>query len=291
MQEITNSPIDQTELKPYLKCQDYMVSNKIFELKIDSKNQLLVTNPQPKAENLAAYYQSETYISHTDANKSLFDKIYQSVKKHTLNQKLKLINSFQTQENTLLDIGCGTGDFLKQCRNNNWNVAGVEPNANARDLANKKLQLSIATILEDVQQNTYDVITLWHVLEHVADLDTYISQLKKLLKPNGRLIIAVPNYQSYDAQYYKAFWAAYDVPRHLWHFSKKSIQNLFSKYKFELVAIKPMKFDSFYVSLLSEKNKTGKSNPLRAFYIGLLSNLKAFKKTNYSSHIYVFKHK
>ena len=290
MQEITKSPIDQTALKPYLKCQDHLVSNKIFELKIDTKNQFLVTSPQPKAENLAAYYQSKTYISHTDANKSLFDKIYQKVKKYTLNQKLKLINSFQTSEKTLLDIGCGTGDFLKHCQNNNWIVTGVEPNTNARDLANQKLQTTLHSVLEDVQ-NTYDVITLWHVLEHVADLDGYISQLKKLLKPNGRLVIAVPNFQSYDAQHYKSFWAAYDVPRHLWHFSKKSIQNLLHQYHFELETIKPMRFDSYYVSLLSEKNKTGKSNPIKAFYTGWLSNLKAAKKMNYSSHIYIFKQK
>ena len=139
------------------------------------------------------------------------------------------------------------------------------------------------------KENKFDVITMWHVLEHVPNLEKYISQLKQLLKPNGRLVIAVPNYKSFDAKYYKEFWAAYDVPRHLWHFSQKAIKDLFEKENMIVEKTIPMKLDSFYVSLLSEKYKNGKSNPVKAFHVGLLSNIKAKRTKEYSSLIYILK--
>ncbi|UMB59529.1 class I SAM-dependent methyltransferase [Lutibacter sp. A80] len=279
--------------KPYLSCIDYTVSNKKFDLIYNAKLDMLETYPQPKVEELGLYYQSSDYISHTDAKKSFLDKVYQIVKKYALNTKLKLINSFKTSEQNLLDIGCGTGDFLVTCKNNGWNVVGVEPNKNARDLAESKLnKQSTSTIFSDIEQLTsekFDVITLWHVLEHVPNLESYILKLKSLLKPNGVLVVAVPNFKSFDALYYKQYWAAFDVPRHLWHFSKTAIQQLFSKQQMDVVKILPMKFDSFYVSLLSEKYKTSKSNFIKAFYIGFKSNLKASASKEHSSLIYVIK--
>jgi len=284
----------ESKKRKHLTCTDFTVSNEKFDLILDENLEMLVTSPQPKKENLAAYYESEEYISHTDANKSLFDKVYQNVKNYTIRQKLNLINSFRIEEKNLLDIGCGTGDFLHFCQQNNWKITGVEPNKNARDLAIEKLDLdnsiseSVEVLMKD-QSKRFDVITMWHVLEHVPNLEAYISYLKKLLKPNGRLIIAVPNYKSYDAKYYGKFWAAFDVPRHLWHFSQKSIKLLFFKFDMELENTLPMKFDSYYVSLLSEKYKFGSSNPLKAFYIGFLSNWKASSSTEYSSLIYILK--
>ena len=289
MLDIKQSPIQNNNLKPYLVAKDFMVSNKEFSILMDEVSGLLVTSPRPFLDVLGDYYKSDTYISHTDANKTLFDKVYQWVKKHTLNQKLKLINSFNTESKTVLDVGCGTGEFLKVCQDNAWQVSAVEPNAAARTLAENKLAIKIPTDLAEIKNQQFDVITLWHVLEHVPNLNEYIKQLEKLLKPNGRLTVAVPNHESYDAQYYQEFWAAYDVPRHLWHFSKKSIGLLFESVSMKVENIKPMKFDSFYVSLLSEKNKNGKSNPFRAFWIGLRSNVKAKSKMNYSSLIYVIK--
>ncbi|MBT8317637.1 MAG: class I SAM-dependent methyltransferase [Lutibacter sp.] len=252
---------------------------------------MLETSPMPKGEELASYYESESYISHTDSNKTLTDKLYQFVKSFALKQKLSLINSFNTEEQKLLDIGCGTGDFLLTCKNNGWTVVGVEPNSKAKNLAISKLNSNkkskVHSNLENIGTQKFDVITLWHVLEHVPNLENYILKLKSLLKPNGILVIAVPNYRSFDATHYKQFWAAYDVPRHLWHFSKKSIQLLFSDVHMNLINIKPMLFDSFYVSLLSEKYKSGKSNLLKAFFIGLLSNMKALVTKEYSSLIYI----
>lgn len=276
-----------------ITCQDYTVSNQKFDLVYNKELEMLETFPQPKEEDLGNYYESETYISHTDSNKSILDKVYQIVKKYTLNKKLKLINSFKTKDKYLLDVGCGTGDFLLNCKNSGWNVVGVEPNENAKNLAKFKLSTNkdsvVYTELSEINSKQFDVITLWHVLEHVPNLELYISNLKRLLKPNGVLVIAVPNFKSYDASYYKQFWAAFDVPRHLWHFSKKAIQLLFSKEKMKLVKILPMYFDSYYVSLLSEKHKTGTTNFIKAFYVGLLSNLKALRTKEYSSLIYILK--
>jgi ubiquinone/menaquinone biosynthesis C-methylase UbiE len=207
---------------------------------------------------------------------------------------LKLINSFKTADKNLLDVGCGTGDFLLICKNSGWTVTGVEPNVKAKIAAENKLKgKSDSEIYSEINQlkseAQFDVITLWHVLEHVPNLEAYISTLKKLLKPNGVLIVAVPNFKSYDASYYKQFWAAFDVPRHLWHFSKKSIHLLFEKHEMSVVKILPMWFDSFYVSLLSEKYKNVKGNFLKAFCIGLISNIKAISTKEYSSLIYILK--
>ncbi|WP_456378241.1 class I SAM-dependent methyltransferase [Lutibacter sp.] len=282
-----------TNKKYFFTCKDYTVSDENFDLVYNAEFEMLETFPQPKEEDLGNYYESEEYISHTDSNKSMLDKVYQIVKKDTLNKKVKLINSFKTKNRNLLDVGCGTGDFLLNCKNNGWSVVGVEPNDNAKNNAKSKLGANkdsvIYSELSKIKSEKFDVITLWHVLEHVPNLEVYISNLKCLLKPNGVLVIAVPNFKSYDANYYKQFWAAFDVPRHLWHFSKKSIQLLFLKDKMNVVKILPMYFDSFYVSLLSEKYKTGTTNFMKAFYIGLLSNLKALRTKEYSSLIYILK--
>ena len=279
--------------KHYLTCKDYTVSNKIFDLLYNQKLEMLETSPKPNLEDLGSYYESEDYISHTDSITSLIDKLYQLVKTYSLKKKLNLIDSFNSEEKQLLDIGCGTGDFLLTCKNNGWNVVGVEPNEKARKLTKTKLsvnnQTQVNSEIEELSSQKFDVITMWHVLEHVPNLEDYILKLKLLLKPNGVLVVAVPNYKSYDAIYYKQFWAAFDVPRHLWHFSKKSIQLLFSEVNMKVVKTKPMKFDSFYVSLLSEKYKRGTSNFLFAFCIGLVSNLKALVTKEYSSLIYVIK--
>lgn len=274
----------------FLRLKDYSVSGEKFELIYNSELELLETTPKPSLEKLPSYYESEDYISHTDSKRSLTDKLYQFVKSYALKSKLKLINSFQTEERNLLDVGCGTGEFLLTCKINGWNVAGVEPNKKARALTEEKIETeTIYSELNEIESNRFDVITLWHVLEHVPDLTQYISKLESLLKPNGVLLIAVPNYKSFDATYYKNFWAAFDVPRHLWHFSQTSIKLLFSKSNFLLKKVVPMYFDSFYVSLLSEKYKTGSSNFVKAFFIGLRSNLRAMKTKEYSSLIYILK--
>ncbi|WP_272151012.1 class I SAM-dependent methyltransferase [Tenacibaculum aiptasiae] len=276
------------DLKPFLNCIDYTVSKESYEVMLNEEYDMLVTSPVPS--NLETYYLSEEYISHTDSKKGFIDKIYQLVKNYTLKKKLKLINSFNTKSKTILDVGAGTGNFLKVCKENNWEIKGVEPSDKARKIAEEK-SIKLHKEITEIKNTSFDVITLWHVLEHIPNLVEYTNQLKKLLKPNGVLIIAVPNYKSYDADYYKEFWAAYDVPRHLWHFSKNSIQKIFSNINMNVEKILPMKFDSFYVSLLSEKYKNKKSKAIKAFFVGLKSNLKAKKNGEYSSLMYIIKNK
>jgi 2-polyprenyl-3-methyl-5-hydroxy-6-metoxy-1,4-benzoquinol methylase len=275
----------------YLKVKDHSVSGEGFELIQNSEYGFLETFPQPSSENLPKYYQSEDYISHTDSKRNLFEKAYHLIRKISLNKKLSLINSYSLESKNVLDIGCGTGDFLQTAQQNNWTVSGIEPNKEAREIGNKKTNNSVFETGQLLKFNTssFDVITLWHVLEHLPDLENQVTVFKKLLKPNGTLIIAVPNYKSFDAKHYKQFWAAYDVPRHLWHFNQESVSKLVSKQSMEVIKVIPMVFDAFYVSLLSEKYKAGKMNLLKGFWIGLISNLKALNTKEASSLIYVVK--
>jgi len=270
----------------YLKIKDYSVSQEYFELHLDSKYGLLKTFPIPA--DLDKYYQSEDYISHTDTKRSLFEKIYYFVKQYTLYRKEKIIRFYSKQKRTLLDIGTGTGDFLNYANKKKWKTTGFEPNNKAKELARQKGVFLVESTTE-LTENTFDVITLWHVLEHIPDLEKQLLELKRLCKPNGHIIVALPNYKSYDAKYYKEFWAGFDVPRHVWHFSKKATEKLFSEKRMTLEKIYPMCFDSFYVSLLSEKYKNGKMNFLKALVTGTLSNLKGILNKEFSSHIYVFK--
>ncbi|SFC54324.1 class I SAM-dependent methyltransferase [Flavobacterium phragmitis] len=282
--------MDVLNKKHFLTVKDHSVSKEIFDLYYDEELDMLITSPQPELQNLGKYYESEDYISHTDNKRSLFEKAYHFVKNIALQNKLNLINSEQPQKGKLLDIGAGTGDFLLTAKNNGWETIGVEPSDRAKNIAKQK-GISFVEEISTLENNSLDVITMWHVLEHVPNLEQQIQELKRLLKPTGTLIVAVPNYKSFDANHYETFWAAYDVPIHFWHFSKKSIQLLFEKVDIKLEKILPMKFDSFYVSLLSEKYKTGKMNYIKAFFVGLKSNWKAKSTKEYSSHIYVLKNK
>lgn len=280
--------MDISNKKHFLTVIDYSVSKETFDLYYDQDLDLLITSPQPSPENLGRYYESNDYISHTDSKRSLFEKAYHFVKGIALKNKLNLINNCSSSKGNLLDIGAGTGDFLFTAKQNGWETIGVEPSEKAKGNAiGKGIKFSDST--QDLESHSFDVITMWHVLEHIPNLEIQIKELKRLVKPNGTIIIAVPNFKSYDANYYGKFWAAFDVPIHFWHFSKKAIQLLFQKENIKLEKVLPMKFDSFYVSLLSEKYKKGKMNFVKAIWIGLVSNWKAKSSLEYSSHIYVLK--
>ncbi|MBD0723615.1 methyltransferase [Flavobacterium sp. L1I52] len=272
----------------FLTVKDHSVSKETFDLYYDETLDMLITHPQPSLENLGKYYESEDYISHTDNRRSLFEKAYHFVKGIALKNKLNLINSQQAAKGRILDIGAGTGDFLSVAKNDGWQTMGIEPSDRAKEIAIGK-GISFVENTTELENHSFDVITMWHVLEHVPDLDFQIKELKRLLKPEGTLIVAVPNFKSFDAKHYGTYWAAFDVPIHFWHFSKKAIQMLFEKENMKLEKVLPMKFDSFYVSLLSEKYKNGKMNFIKAFLIGLQSNWKAKRNLEYSSLIYVLK--
>ncbi|MCM4167855.1 methyltransferase [Arenibacter sp. H213] len=270
----------------YLECKDHSVSGETFRLTYDHNKDMLVTETRP--ENLEEYYKSEAYISHTDSNKTVIEKLYQAVKIVNLKSKTQLINKYSNDEKCLLDVGAGTGDFLIAAQKKGWKTIGVEPNHKAREKAKEK-GVEVVAHLETVAKKKFNTITLWHVLEHLPDLEEQIKVLTGLLSENGTLIIAVPNYKSYDAIHYKQYWAAFDVPRHLWHFSKQSIEVLFGEHGFKIIKTKPMLYDAFYVSILSEKYKSKKQRFIKALWIGLKSNFLGWRSKEYSSHIYILK--
>lgn len=210
-------------------------------------------------------------------------------RKYTLHQKYKLIQSLGTEKSTL-DYGCGTGHFINYLNSKAWKTDGIEPDKTARTIASKNESLEIYSSLSEIPKNKYGVITLWHVLEHIHDLNETIQSLRSLLQKNGRLVIAVPNHESYDQQLYKQHWAAYDTPRHLYHFNQLTIKELMKYNKLKLIETHPMKLDAYYVSMLSEQQKNGKSNYIQSIINGWKSNNWAKNNgNNYSSLIYIFK--
>lgn len=290
MNTLDQCPIcEGTTFVPFLNARDYTVSQDRFQIVKCSECGFHFTNPIPDETKIGEYYKAESYISHSSTNKGFINKLYQRVRKHTLKQKLKLIQRSSTGK-ALLDIGAGTGHFLSTCKEAGYNVTGLEPDKDARAFALENFNLHLDPIEELYKQEekSKDVITMWHVLEHVYHLKKDVTQIEKVLKADGTLIVAVPNMRSFDAQFYKEFWAAYDLPIHLYHFQPSDIQNLFATVGMEVEEILPMKFDAYYVSMLSEKYKGG--NMIRAFFNGWRSNIKA-KSDSYSSQIYILKKK
>ncbi len=283
-------------LNKVLDCKDFSLTQEHFDI-IECPNcSLRHTFPIPTPDKIAPYYNFTDYISHTDIDEGWMNKLYHKVRKRTLHQKTNWIQSlFTGLKGSILEIGAGTGAFANAMKEKGWKVTALEPDESTRKRAKDNYKIDVLPIedLYILPENSFDVITLWHVLEHVHELNGYFKAIHKLLKPNGRLIIAVPNYTSFDAKYYKSFWAAYDVPRHLYHFTPESMDFLSKRYQFKILQTKPMWFDSFYVSLLSEKyRQSGYLGILRAFVIGILSNLIALKNNKKSSSvIYEIKHK
>src|SRR6188474_1306048 len=260
------------------KVKDNTVSQEYFEIYHCRNCQVRFTQNSPSEVSIGAYYKSEDYISHTDTSKGLINRIYRFVRNFSINQKKNLVEKNTGLENgTLLDVGSGTGHFAAAMKNEGWQVTGLEPDEGARAVAGKEHSLNLlpSVALFNLPEKKFNAITLWHVLEHVHDVKKYIQTFKKLLAENGKLFIAVTNYTSYDAEKYKEYWAAYDVPRHLYHFAPASMKRLMEKHGLKIISYKPMWYDSFYVSLLSSKYKNGKSNFFGAGWVGFISNLKA----------------
>lgn len=277
-----------------MEVKDFSVTKELFNVWECADCTLRFTQHAPTPENIGRYYASDAYVSHSDTRKGLINNLYHSVKKFTIAKKVKLIKKVSgLAKGNLLDVGAGTGSFANAMQQAGWQVTGLEPDETARAnaLKNHNLNLQNPDTLYSLPPATFDAITMWHVLEHVHDLHGYFAAYKRILKSTGTLIIAVPNYTSTDAQFYNEFWAAYDVPRHLYHFSPESMRQLTKQYNFTIAAYKPMPFDSFYVSMLSEQYKNGKQNLFTAFKNGLSSNIKASRKPQLcSSVIYVIKH-
>lgn len=288
----THCPIcGSASLQPVLSARDHTVSGEEFQLLQCAACTLRFTQDVPDAASITPYYKSENYISHTNTSKGLINGLYQFVRKRTLKRKRRLIETLTgIHKGNLLDVGSGTGAFVQEMNQQGWQVTGLEPDADARKVA-KEVNAAVLTDISafyQLETGVYDAITMWHVLEHVHELQGYIAHLKNLLKENGRLFIAVPNYTSKDAGIYQAHWAAYDVPRHLYHFSPQSVHELMEKHGLKIYKHLPMWYDSFYISMLSSKYKNGKTNLLSSLFNGLRSNINAMgdvKKC--SSVIYV----
>ena len=281
------------QIKPVLQVKDFTVSKEIFAVWQCSQCTLRFTQDAPAPEAVGKYYLSPHYISHTDTKQGIINQLYHAIRKFTLKKKRQLVQKESgLQKGSLLDVGAGTGAFANSMQEAGWNIMGLEPDETARQnaVSKYKLNFQLPEALYKLEAQSFDVITMWHVLEHVHDLHRYLQHCERILKSGGTLIIAVPNYTSLDANIYQEYWAAYDVPRHLYHFSPQSMESLLQQHGFTITEYVPMLFDSFYISMLSEQYKTGKSQLASAFISGLRSNMNALgNAAKYSSVIYVIK--
>ena len=288
----TTCPVcDSTHFQHVLSVKDFTVSEESFSIMECATCSLRFTQDVPAKSSMSAYYASEDYISHTDTSKGLINKMYKKVRQVTLKQKAAWVQTASRKQNgRLLEIGSGTGAFASQMKDQGWNVTGLEPDERARQKALETYNIILHPVEElyTLAPATFDAIVLWHVLEHVHDLHDYMKKFRELLSPEGVLIIAVPNYTSTDAKIYKEYWAAYDVPRHLYHFSPVAMKKLVEKHHMIIKEYKPMWYDSFYISLLSSKYKKGETSWMPALYNGMRSNMDALTQVrNCSSITYI----
>ena len=276
--------------KKHIMTQDFLITNEKFKITEDKETRVLKTTPTPKEEDLPSYYSSEAYASHQERANTSVLWVYMRVRKIAMKSKIKLISTFSTKTGDLLDFGCGLGSFLSATHAKGWSSYGIEPHQKAKTKAKKISGREVYSTIEEAQKTNkkYDVITLWHSLEHVVGLGKTIRFLYNSTKKEGKVVVAVPNHQSFDAKHYKNFWAAYDTPRHVWHFDQKSITNVFKKQGFFLERKRLMMWDAFYISILSEKNKRSRAIYFKAAVIGIISNFLSLFTGESSSITYVF---
>lgn len=285
----TNCPVcGAAELTPVFDVVDQLVSHDSFSLLSCAQCGCRLTERAPDQAGSSMYYQSAEYISHSNTSRGLINRIYQAVRKRTLRQKVKWVErSTGLSGGRVLDVGSGTGAFVHELRKAGWQADGLEPDPIARQVAQTDFAVTLLDIdrLFQLPVGSFDAITLWHVLEHVHDLNGYMNQLHRLLKPGGRLLIALPNHTSFDADYFGKWWAAYDVPRHLYHFSPDSMRHLATKHGFTCRSIRPLWYDAFYIALLSHQHKTGSSRWLSSAWVGIRSNVRAWMNSERGSSL------
>lgn len=277
----------------FLSCTDYMVTQEVYSLYKCAKCKFIFTQNFPVEDEIGKYYEAPEYVSHSDTQKGLINTLYHFARKITLRYKVNLVNKYAKQKSgKLLDIGSGTGYFLNAISKNKWDVKGIEKSEEARKLSRDKFGLDIqdSDSLFEIPSNSLDVITLWHVLEHIEKLNPTMENLHRILKDKGILFVALPNANSYDAAHYKQNWAAYDVPRHLWHFSPNSFSEFAKKHNFKVHKMNRMNFDPFYISMLSEKYKGSHFANLKGFLLGFTYFARSLFNTKRSSSIiYILK--
>jgi len=276
METVDLCPVCRTsEFISFLTVPDHFLTHEVFTIQQCKTCGLKFVNPRPKELEMAKYYQTEDYISHNSQKGDFISKLYRIARGISVRRKHRMVTKY-THVKKLLDIGCGTGYFLQYCMNKGIEVFGLEPNPMARSFARDTNKLTVFKDLDELgEEANFNCITMWHVVEHIHSLNDTLSRIKKLLKSDGVLIVAFPNCNSWDAKKYKQFWAAYDVPRHLYHFNASSFTELVKNHGWGVTAILPQKLDAYYISLLSEKYRNGKPNYIKAFYTGLRSNFMA----------------
>lgn len=287
-----NCPLCQQEAQSLYKAvKDHTVSQQDFEIQHCESCALAWTHPMPSAAEIGPYYKAESYISHTNTKKGLMNRMYHIIRANMLFKKVKMIERhLKVSGKTTVDVGAGTGYFVKTLGLFKANATGFEPDADARAVAKNEndLQLQPIEALFDVPEQSVDLISMWHVMEHVHEVDRYFEHYHKILKSDGLLVIAVPNYKSYDQEYYKTNWAAWDVPRHLWHFSPKSMEKWGAKHGFELIELNHLNYDPAYISMMSAGYKGSNK------WLGLLKGIGFMFKSSgrsakASSPVYFFK--
>ena len=292
---LNNCPVcGSSKIGTFLHGKDFFSSEEDFDIVQCESCGFKFTKDFPNEENIFSYYDSPEYISHSNTRKGFVNFIYHWVRSLMLNKKTTLVNTHSTNKGILMDIGCGTGYFAGKMKQNGWEVLAIEKNPKAREFVKATWGIDVQDTaqLQKIQEKKIDVITLWHVLEHIEQMNETMKQLHTILKDNGTLVIAVPNSNSYDAKVYKKYWAAYDLPRHLWHFSPNTFNYLAEKHGFEIIQTVRMPFDVFYISLLSEKYMNRRLGKLFAIYHGIIGWAKSHSDVeNTSSLIYVLKKK
>ncbi|PZX57958.1 class I SAM-dependent methyltransferase [Algoriphagus chordae] len=297
LERLTKCPLCKSGL--FLNSQeikDFAVSQETFIICNCTNCGLKFTNPRPTEESIAPYYDFPEYFSHDDKAKNLTQFVYQGVRKYAISQKVKQLNKLKPLKGKYLDYGCGTAELLCKAKEEDWIVTGIEPNEKARNLANSKLDGKVYETIQDLPKGSYDIISLYHVLEHIHTLRKTIKKLINHLKSDGYIFIAVPNPDCYDAEKYGTTWAGWDVPRHLYHFNHHAIESFTEIFDLQLVEKMPMNFDSYYVSLLSEGYKNPQQSIIQKYWKAILSGKKSNKEAsksagNYSSNLFVFKKK
>ncbi|MDR2911518.1 MAG: class I SAM-dependent methyltransferase [Bacteroidales bacterium] len=271
------------------QCIDHSVTGEVFDIVQCKPCGYAQTFPLPNESEIDKYYETDYYVSHSETHNGIVNKLYLLIRWFNVRAKLNIVKRIACSRNNLLDVGCGTGFFLAYCKKHGWNITGVERNTIARKKTEERINASVYTSIYAVTGKKFDVITLWHVFEHLFNINKSFEQLKSMLTPHGFMIFALPNKCSMDAGIYGSNWAAFDVPRHLSHFSPVSVRLLAEKHGMVVKKIIPMKIDAYYVSMLSEQIRGKKEvlSLLRGIYMGLRSNISAKRTGDYSSLIYI----
>jgi len=275
----------------FLKCTDHLKSKEVFDLFRCHQCGFVFTREYPDERSIRKYYESDDYISHDDNAKGFLNRIYLPVRNIMLRKKRGIAEKTTgLRKGKILDIGCGTGYFAGTMKKAGWDVTGIEPNRKARDYGSVRFGINVLNPnqISDLPDNSFDLVTMWHVMEHFHDPFGYAAEISRLLKPGGTCLCALPNCSSFDAEHYRESWAAYDVPRHLWHFTPETYRVFAEKTGFKIYGIRPLPLDVFYISILSEKIKGSKFQFLLGLIKGSLFSFQALIDKRKSSSLIYF---